>query len=152
MVDFASKPGLFFVVATLLPLASFALILVAFAVRTALRSSPEGSIGQQLYQATGGDVPSRWPAWLATAAIGLAFVCSATGFVWFLDDHKQIESLEEEAHHGKGEERKLAKESLRALEGHWVGSVDWVRLGASDDPRQGLALQVGFRIDHLGAI
>ena len=40
MVDFASKPGLFFVVATLLPLASFALILVAFAVRTALR--PQG--------------------------------------------------------------------------------------------------------------
>src|SRR4051812_21303739 len=113
MWDFvASKPGLLFVVATLLPLASFALILVAFAIRTALRSSPEGSIGQQLYQASGGDVPSRWPAWLATAAIGLAFVCSATGFVWFLDDHKKIEALEEEVRQSKGEERKLVKESL----------------------------------------
>ncbi|MBI1918013.1 MAG: NADH-quinone oxidoreductase subunit L [Planctomycetes bacterium] len=152
MLDFASKPGLLFVVATLLPLASFVLILVAFAIRTALRSSPEGSIGQQLYQASGGDVPSRWPAWLATAAIGLAFVCSATGFVWFLDDHKQIESLEEEARHGKASDRELAHEKLKELEAHWVGSIDWVRLGASDDPRQGLALQLGFRIDHLSAI
>src|SRR6266542_2314904 len=151
-MDFASKPGLLFVVATLLPLASFALILLAFAIRTALRSSPEGSIGQQLYQATGGDVPSRWPAWLATAAIGLAFVCSATGFVRFLDDHQQIESLEESAHHGKPEERKLAKEKLEELEKHWSGSVDWIRLGASDDTRQGLALRLGFKIDHLSAI
>src|SRR5437763_3918875 len=152
MLDFASKPGLLFVVATLLPLASFALILVVFAIRTALRSSPEGSFGQQLYHATGGDVPSRWPAWLATAAIGLAFVCSATGFIWFLDDHKQIESLEEEVRHSKPAEREAPEEKIKEREAHWTGSADWVRLGAPGDTRQALALQIGFKIDHLSAI
>src|SRR3954462_2218146 len=95
-MDFAGKPGLIFVVATLLPLASFVLILLAFAVRTALRSSPEGSLGETLYRATGGAIPPRWPAWMATGAIGLAFVCSATGFVWFSREHGQIEALREE--------------------------------------------------------
>src|SRR5437868_631377 len=122
MLDFASKPGLLFVIATLLPLASFVLILVAFAVRTALRSSPEGSMGQQLYHATGGDVPSRWPAWIATGAIGLAFVCSATGFVWFLKDHQQIEALEEDAKYGKTIERDAAEEKIEELEAHWTGN------------------------------
>jgi NADH-quinone oxidoreductase subunit L len=152
MLDFASKPGLLFVVATLLPLASFALILVAFAIRTALRSSPEGSIGHQFYHATGGDVPSRWPAWLATGAIGLAFVFCAVGFVQFLKDHDRIEELEEEAHHAKPADRKAVEEEIKEREAHWTGSVDWIRLGASDDPRQGLVLQLGFRIDHLSAL
>src|SRR5687767_9643296 len=117
MLDFASKPGLLFVVATLLPLASFALILVVFAIRTALRSSPEGSFGQQLYQTTGGDVPARWPAWVATAAIGLAFVCSATGLVWYLGEQEsheeQLKAVEASLHklgeevHGADSDQKL---------------------------------------------
>ena len=90
-------------------------------------------------------------SWLATAAIGLAFVCSATGFVWFLDDHEQIESLEEEARHSKPAERKPAEEKVKEREAHWSGSVDWVRLGTPGDTRQALALQIGFRIDHLSA-
>src|SRR5262245_11010258 len=179
-MDFASKPGLLFVVATLSPLASFVLILLAFAIRTALRSSPEGSFGEQLYQATGGDVPARWPAWLATGAIGLAFVCSVVGFVQFLDDHKQIDALKEERaekeqdykkarktpNNEKPEDKKtrqaiakkLAAEldanevNVENLESHWTGNVDWLRLGAPGDTRQGLALQVGLKIDHLSAI
>src|SRR5262249_14089992 len=179
-MDFASKPALLFVVATLLPLASFVLILLAFAIRTALRSSPEGSFGEQLYQATGGDVPARWPAWLATGAIGLAFVCSVVGFVQFLDDHKQIDALKEERAGKEQDDKKTrktpknekpaekearqakakqlaaelaaGKEKVEELESHWIGSVDWLRLGAPGDIRQGLALQVGLKIDHLSAI
>src|SRR5262249_46084072 len=179
-MDFASKPGLLFVVATLLPLASFVLILLAFAIRTALRSSPEGSFGEQLYQATGGDVPARWPAWMATGAIGLAFVCSVVGFVQFLDDHRQIDALKEERAEKEQDYKKARKtpnnekpgdketrqarakklaekldaneEEVEDLESHWIGSVDWLRLGAPGDTRQGLALQVGLKIDHLSAI
>src|SRR5262249_51099824 len=179
-MDFASKPALLFVVATLLPLASFVLILLAFAIRTALRSSPEGSFGEQLYQATGGDVPARWPAWMATGAIGLAFVCSVVGFVQFLDDHRQIDALKEERAEKEQDYKKARKtpnnekpgdketrqarakklaekldaneEEVEDLESHWIGSVDWLRLGAPGDTRQGLALQVGLKIDHLSAI
>src|SRR5829696_1677057 len=105
-MDFASKPGLIFVVATLLPLASFALILLAFAVRTALRSAPEGSLGEKLYESTGGDRPARWPAWVATGAIGLACVCCVTGAVWYLNDHDHS-----------------------AAASRWSGQVEWIRLG-----------------------
>src|SRR5437588_8183121 len=177
-MDFAGKPGLIFVVATLLPLASFALILLAFAVRTALRSSPEGSLGAKFYQGLGGDVPSRWPAWLATAAIGLAFVLSAVGSVWFYRDHHQIETLKEET---AKQERKYkeappknetererlvrmagrevlareidaGEEKIEELESHWAGSADWIRLGAGNDTRQAMALSVGFKIDHLSIV
>jgi NADH-quinone oxidoreductase subunit L len=96
-MDFASNPGLIFVVATLLPLASFVFILLANALRAALRPSPEGSVGAQLYQAMGGNRPWIWPAWVATGAIGLAFVCTATGFVWYLNDSAQHHELEQEA-------------------------------------------------------
>src|SRR3954453_9849922 len=96
MFDLANKPSLLFVYATLLPLASFVLVLVAFAVRTALRSSKPGTTGERLYQAMGGDTPWRWPAWAATGAIGLAFVCSFAGFIWFLDDHHRLEVAQQE--------------------------------------------------------
>src|SRR5215813_627421 len=96
-MDFASKPGLLFVVATLLPLASFVVLLLTFALRSAVRSAPEGSLGERIYQALGGDTPQRWPAWVATGAIGLAFVCSLAGFVWYLSEAPRIEKLKEEA-------------------------------------------------------
>src|SRR5262245_459375 len=82
-------PGFLFVIATLLPLASFVFLLLAFALRTALRSSREGTVGATLFQAMGGDTPQRWPALVATMAIGVAFVVSLTGFVWYsIEQHK----------------------------------------------------------------
>ena len=47
-MDFANHPGQLFVVATLLPLASFLFLLVCFAIRSALRSSKEGTAGAVL--------------------------------------------------------------------------------------------------------
>ncbi len=180
MEPFASTPGLIFVVATLLPLASFALILLAFALRTAVRSSPEGSLGRSLYDATGGDTPARWPAWVATGAIALAFVCSATGFVWYLSDYHHAEHVKQDAEKKRAEHRELGKappneteeeanrrkatrrevvreiEALnRQLDEHderWNGSVTWLKLGGDADTRQGTALLLGFKIDHLSAI
>src|SRR5687767_10272696 len=95
-MDFVKEPGQLFVVATLLPLASFLIVLLYFGLRCALRSSKEGTAGASLYQALGGETPPRWPAWLATAAIGLACVCCVVGFVTFLQDDHHLAELKQE--------------------------------------------------------
>src|SRR5207249_1599254 len=148
--------------------------------RSALRPSAPGTAGERLFQAMGGDTPWRWPAWAATGAIGLAFVCSLAGFIWFLDDHHRVEALREETADKQRERQALAKapsneapaarqerqakrkeladeneaasKTIKKIEHHWVGSVDWVRLSHEQDQRQGLALTLGFKIDHLSAI
>ena len=49
MLDFEAKPGLLYVVATLLPLASFVVLLLTAMVRNALRSQREaGGLGQAI--------------------------------------------------------------------------------------------------------
>jgi NADH-quinone oxidoreductase subunit L len=81
-------PGYLFVLATLLPLASFLLLLLACAGWGAVRPYREMPWGEPLYQFLGGDRGGRGAALLATAAIFLAFLCSLTGFLTFLlDDH-----------------------------------------------------------------
>src|SRR5262245_22884228 len=87
-------PGFLFVIATLLPLASFVFLLLVFALRSALRPSREGSTGAALYEALGGDTPQRWPALVATMAIGVAFVFSLIGFVWYSIERPRIEEKE----------------------------------------------------------
>jgi NADH-quinone oxidoreductase subunit L len=179
-MDFAGKPGLLFVVATLLPLASFVLVLVYFGVRAAVRSSPEGTLGASLYQAMGGGHPLRWPAWSATLAIGLALGCSLIGFVMYTTEAAKIEHLKEEVaekrekhakmRHGPvnekpadaaertakrkelGEEIEDEHAKIEEMEGHWTGQVTWLRLGGPYESRQGTALKLGFKIDHLSGI
>jgi NADH-quinone oxidoreductase subunit L len=85
-------PGLLFVAATLLPLASFVLILLAFAVKTFFRKSPEGSPGRAIFQAMGGPAPGRLAAYVATGAIGLACVLCVTGFVIFIQGYSSHEA------------------------------------------------------------
>jgi NADH-quinone oxidoreductase subunit L len=91
----AHHPGFLFVIATLLPMASFVLILLAFAVRSGLRKSPEGSPGETIYQLFGGAKPGRVPAYVATGAIGLAFVFSLVGFVLYVTGHAEHEAQEQ---------------------------------------------------------
>src|SRR5436190_15997591 len=120
-MDFANHPGQLFVVATLLPLASFLFLLVCFAIRSALRSSKEGTAGAAIYQALGGDVPPKWPAWVATAAIGLACVLCVIGAVRYVGGHEEIEqslhkldhdthSLEGKLHDAKGAEKQRIRD------------------------------------------
>ena len=85
---FAEHPGLWFVVATLLPLVSVVVLLLAGFLRNALRASKnDNGLGKTLFNLLGGEVTGRGPAYIATAAIALAFVCSTIGFVIFLADH-----------------------------------------------------------------
>jgi NADH-quinone oxidoreductase subunit L len=106
---FQEKPGLLYVVATFLPLASFAVILLAAMVRSMLRSQRDvGGLGQSLFELLGGDNP-KWPAYVATAAIGLAFVCVLAGFIEFHPVNQEIHDT-----HEKIEEKKAKFRSLRA--------------------------------------
>jgi NADH-quinone oxidoreductase subunit L len=88
---FAERPGLLFVVATFLPLAAFVLIILAAAARAALRPFREHSTWEGLYNAFGGDVGGATPAYLATGAIGLAFVLCLIGFIQFAQDQAAVE-------------------------------------------------------------
>ena len=52
-------PGLLYVAATLLPLASFVLLLLAGALRLAARPYRDTPLGSALFQMLGGDRPNR---------------------------------------------------------------------------------------------
>jgi NADH-quinone oxidoreductase subunit L len=95
------NPGLLFVAATLVPLASFVVLLLWGAVRWLLRPyAQDGGPASAIFDALGGNVGGRAPAILATVAIGLSCVLCITGFVLFLMDHHDVEtakhSLEEQ--------------------------------------------------------
>src|SRR6516162_3435253 len=85
-------PGRLYIAATLLPLASFVILLLAGAVRAAARPLRNTPLGGSIFQTLGGDTPHRIGAYIATSAIGLAFVCSLAGSIFFFQEH-------ERAHH-----------------------------------------------------
>lgn len=168
---FRSHPGLLFVAATLLPLLSFVLILLARGLRLAVKPWRDGPMSG-LYQVLGGDSEGRGAAYVATGAIGLACVLCLVAFVLFVgtyesteaaiaEKHKQLHELE----HGHGaketkeeREQKIAglKSELEELEGRWSGQVTWLRVGKQPQPgedvRPASTLQLGFRIDYLSAV
>src|SRR2546421_4185111 len=88
MLDvFYESPGLLYVVATLLPIASFLLLLLAGGARAFLRTHRQGNpAADALFQLLGGEVTGRGPAYIALGAIALAFVFSFIGFVTYLDE------------------------------------------------------------------
>jgi NADH-quinone oxidoreductase subunit L len=97
MPDWSEKPGLLFVLATLLPIASFGLLLLVGALRWGLRPYANDSAGAgAVFKLLGGEVTGRGPAYVALAAIALAFACSLTGFILFCVEAPQIHHLDEE--------------------------------------------------------
>src|SRR6266487_535690 len=96
---FAEHPGLIFVVATLLPLASFLLLLLVGALRSGLRGHREkDGLGQTLFLALGGDSPGKIAAYIATGAIGLAFLCCLAGGIQFLSEAHHLEETVAKLH------------------------------------------------------
>src|SRR6266852_6155413 len=97
MPEWTEKPGLLFVVATLLPIASFGLLLLAAALRWGMRPHVKDSPGiKTVFELLGGEVTGRGPAYVALAAIALAFLCSLTGFIWFVIEAPKIHHLADE--------------------------------------------------------
>jgi NADH-quinone oxidoreductase subunit L len=143
---FYDHPGLLFVVATLLPIASFLLLLLAGAARAYLRScgaglqpanvmsrletgSTNNPALHAIYNLLGGEVTGRGPAYVALGAIALAFVFSFCGFLTFLDEREdndaKLAAIEvnehtarEKLHHAPegSEEHAKAAQAVHAVE------------------------------------
>src|SRR4051812_7191236 len=122
-MDFENVPAYWFVVATLLPLASFLLIFLASGLWCVARRYRDAPGMEQLYQITGGDKPGPTGAYVALGAIALAFVCSLIGAVTYARDYREkltmptaevneeLHALEEQY---KEEEDKAKKKNLHS--------------------------------------
>ena len=82
MPNFQAHPGYLFVVATLLPLASFLLIFLVSGLWCMFRRYRSPAL-EGAYQLVGGDKPGVIAPLVALGAIALAFVASLTGFILF---------------------------------------------------------------------
>jgi NADH-quinone oxidoreductase subunit L len=178
MLDFLQgNPGVLFVIATLLPLASFLLVLLGFGFWCVFRPYRETEYGGVLYHLFGGDTPGRTPAYIALAAIFLAFLCSAAGFslytTGFYQHEREVQAKEEEKKTqqkavslAQTEEKKKeaekglhdAEEAVARLDQQWKDAwtyrFPWIKVkpvGLSD-PERGTAIELGYRIDNLSAI
>jgi NADH-quinone oxidoreductase subunit L len=170
MFAFSERPGLLFVAATLLPLASFLIVLLSFGLWALFRPyREERDARAALYNLFGGDTPGRLPAFIALGAIATAFLFSATGAVRYLVDHadheqhaKTVEDLEERLSTAKTEDERAAVEKeietekgyLAGFDTRWSGKFEWLRVRPTSaaDIDSGTALAVGFRIDNLNAV
>ena len=142
-----AAPGRLFVVATLLPLASFVVLLTAGTVRNLYRPARPAGVR-----------PRKTGSYFATACLAISAALAVTGLVRFLSDV----------------ERRLPAEQMAA---RWSARTDWLRVGRADTinppawdrgdqarrirafeddapppPRTALALEIGYKIDHLTAV
>lgn len=173
MDNFREHPGLFFVAATLLPLLSFLLLLIVGGLRRLCRPNRDSALAGGIYQLLGGDSPGRSAAYVATAAIGLAFLCSAYAGAKYLNEHHHL--LDERAEHlnpkakteGAGghdhamhEHAEHSEHAVEAFEKRWSGQVPWAVLNipslrkseTGQEPPPATVLTVGYRIDTLSVI
>jgi NADH-quinone oxidoreductase subunit L len=159
---FADNPGLLYVVATLLPLASFVVLLVAGGLKNFGRAHRDTHWGDSLYWLFGGDRPGKGGAYVATGAIGLSCVLCVIGLFRFLGTHEVVPAPSHaEQHHGASEPAVHAQahehdvEAKAATESAWQGRLTWAKLpvpiGTHDD-RPGVRLELGYYIDHLAAV
>jgi NADH-quinone oxidoreductase subunit L len=139
LTDFHNHPGLYFVWATLLPLASFVFLLIASGVRAFLRPVIEQRTGEPV-------TPPRWPAYVATGAIAGAFLFSLIGAIVFFSEQgagHAAAPAEHAAEHGE----EHAAEHGHGDEAHWNDRWSWLSLSIG-----GRVLQLGYHIDHLSVI
>jgi NADH-quinone oxidoreductase subunit L len=140
MLDWLSeRPGRLFALATVLPLAAFALMALAGLVRAAARPYRDRPAGSFVFWLLGGDTPIKLGARFAVGMMAGSAVLAVVGLVWFLGDAERHEHLP------------------AVLESHWAERFDWVRIGGAGllpgaDARPAMALQIGYRIDHLSAV
>ena len=131
--EFGEHPGLWFVVATFMPAASFVMLLLAGGVHWMLRSSQKSTTGASSEQTR--VERGRVAAYVATGAMALAFLCSLIGAIQFFG----------QSGHGSGEHAEM-----------WAGNVDWTRISvpAGDHSTLGRAsaLRLGYRIDSLTVV
>jgi NADH-quinone oxidoreductase subunit L len=157
----SDHPGFLYVLATLLPLASFVVLILVAALRTACRPYRDtDTVGATLFRALGGDIPRKWPAYVATGAMGLACVLSLIGFILF-----RIDAVKAHGHTGEatethpviveGEKAEPAGEVKKhrtihdEMEDRWSGRVEWARIGTIGGSSRATVLQLGYHVDGL---
>jgi NADH-quinone oxidoreductase subunit L len=160
-------PGMLYVAATLLPLASFVLLLLVGGLKNLGRAHRDTGWGESLFWLFGGDKPGKGGAYIATAAIGGACVLSLIGLFQFLGTHRVVPAPSHVEHHDGGEHAKHDEavtqaeehahdtQAKAAIESAWQGRVTWTRLSVPvgvKDERFGMKLELGYYIDHLAAI
>ncbi|HEV2946869.1 MAG TPA: hypothetical protein VGX70_05810, partial [Gemmataceae bacterium] len=132
--ELGEHPGLWFVAATLMPAASFVLLLLAGGLHWMLRPARESPAGE-----SSDDRPKvergQIAAYVATGAMAVAFLCSFIGAIQFFG----------QSGHGGGEHAEM-----------WAGNFDWTRISvpAGDHSSIGRAsvLRLGYRIDSLTVV
>src|SRR5262249_37737337 len=155
--DFGQQPGLLYVAATLIPLASFVALLILGGAKNLGRRYQDTGWGQSTYWLLGGDEPGRAGAYLATVAIGFSCVLAIIGLVKFLGEHPvhahqgehAAHAPQEDAHggHEQEEQPKAADKhdhhehtSAGPNENRWQGRVVFASVGRMrDDHRPGMA-------------
>src|SRR4051812_41997702 len=95
---FGDQPGLLYVAATLVPLASFVVILTLGALKNLGRRYRDAGWGGSLYWLLGGDEPGRGGAYLATGAIALSCVLAVAGLVLFLGEPEHARAVRRALH------------------------------------------------------
>src|SRR6476661_3142349 len=129
-----ATPGRLYVVATLLPLAAFALLLVGGGIRAVCRPYREANgLARFVYFFLGGHRPLKVGAYLATGAIAVSAVLAIVGLVRFLDDADS-----------------LAGQPFD-MEQRWAERTPWAEVGPSGTGRA-VTLELGYRVDHLTAL
>jgi NADH-quinone oxidoreductase subunit L len=119
---FLGHPGRLYVVVAALPLLAFVVLFLIGLVRRSRGHNHPGTA-------------DRVGAGVVLAAFALSAVLAVLGLVWRIQDAP--------AH----------ADRPHTLDHRWAESVDWVRIGApANDPRPAVALEVGYRIDHLTAV
>jgi NADH-quinone oxidoreductase subunit L len=149
LFDLGKHPGNLYVLATLLPLASFTLLLVAFGVRTLLRSHRDTALARSVYQMLGGDEPGKGAAYVATGAMAGAFLLSLIGFVLFAGDHDLFAG----GHGAHAASHEAGNDHEEQAE-RWAGRLTWAHVGSSteNNPDPGTRLELGYRIDSLTVV
>ena len=150
-MEFLEKPGMLYVAATLLPLASFALLLLLARSATPRPYSKSG-LGQTIFWIAGGDIPTKVGSYVATAAIGLScvFMCHRPGHVPprkpDLHGHEHGALPPTPPAKAKEADHEDARRGSSLGRPHFVSRIGQDKV----DFRTGLELTVGYRIDHLG--
>src|SRR5207302_5845939 len=124
-------------------------------LRSYARSVRTSAAGGSLFQMLGGDLPRREAAYVATGAIGLAFVCCVIGAIRYSDAFHQKELLESDLRalhdaprHSKENDEQAAnlEKQVSAIDDQWQAQLNWASIGfgsIADAPAT--VLRIGYR-------
>jgi NADH-quinone oxidoreductase subunit L len=155
MTYLIERPGLLFVIATLLPLAGATILLLANGLRSLARANRDHPWFAAIERITGGDRPGRFGAYFAVTVMTLTCLVGLAGAVLVLSPSTYLQLAQS-----------AGIETLTDEASRYQGRLTWLEIklppagdrqpGATFDPqappRPGSRLELGYAIDHLTAL